>query len=89
MSLPTVYSTLTLLKKEGLIRELEFNNADNRYEANTSDHLNLVCLGCRKMFDFKKGKFASTEKIQSAAGFLVTGMRFEYYGYCKECKPTC
>ena len=52
ISMSTVYYTLDMMKKEGLIRELEYYDMDNRYEINVSDHINLVCTRCRKITDF-------------------------------------
>ena len=52
ISMSTVYYTLDMMKKEDLIRELEYYETDNRYEINVSDHINLVCTRCRKMTDF-------------------------------------
>ena len=52
ISMSTVYYTLDMLKKEGLIRELEYYDTDNRYDINVSDHINLVCTRCRKITDF-------------------------------------
>jgi Fur family peroxide stress response transcriptional regulator len=43
VSMSTVYYTLDLLKREGLIGELEFYDKDNRYDVNLADHVNLIC----------------------------------------------
>jgi len=85
ISLSTVYYTLDILKREGLIKELEFCDKDNRYEGDISDHLNLVCTECRKIEDFKARLPVSSELVEDKTGFKVGGMRFEYYGLCKEC----
>ena len=37
VSMSTVYYTLDVLKKEGLIQELDFYDRDNRYDINVSD----------------------------------------------------
>lgn len=46
ISLSTVYYTLNELTKQGIIKMLEFDKMENRYEGNTFNHLNLVCIGC-------------------------------------------
>ncbi len=48
ISLSTVYYTLDMLKREGLIRELEFYDRDNRYDITVSNHLNLICMNVWK-----------------------------------------
>ena len=82
----TVYYTLNLLKKEGLIKEIEFYDKANKYDANTSNHLNLICMKCGKIEDYKGALHVSFDKVEEKTGFKAHEMRFEYYGYCKECK---
>jgi Fur family peroxide stress response transcriptional regulator len=52
IALSTVYGILAELTKNGIIKALEFNERDNRYEANLSQHINLVCLRCGKISDY-------------------------------------
>jgi Fe2+ or Zn2+ uptake regulation protein len=85
ISMSTVYYTLDMMKKEGLIRELEYYDTDNRYDINVSDHINLVCTECRKITDFT-GDFPSFSKaVEKETGFKPESMRFEYYGICRNC----
>jgi Fe2+ or Zn2+ uptake regulation protein len=86
ISLSTVYYTLDILKREGLIRELEFDDLDNRYEGDVSDHLNLVCKGCGKIEDFQAASPVPPESVEKRTGFKVDGVRLEYYGYCRKCR---
>lgn len=86
ISMSTVYYTLDMMKKEGLIRELEYYHKDNRYEINISDHINLVCTRCGKITDFT-GKVPSFSKaVEKETGFKPARMRFEYYGICRNCE---
>jgi len=52
ISLSTVYYTLNELSRHGIIKMLEFDKMENRYEGNFSHHLNLVCLGCGNILDY-------------------------------------
>ncbi|MBZ0155979.1 MAG: transcriptional repressor [Alphaproteobacteria bacterium] len=85
ISMSTVYYTLDMLKREGLIRELEFYDRDNRYDINASPHLNLVCTKCGKIEDFEGEVPAFSEVVEKRTGFKAMNLRFEYYGLCKEC----
>jgi Fe2+ or Zn2+ uptake regulation protein len=85
-SMSTVYYTLDMLKKEGLIQELEFYDSDNRYDVNLSHHINLICTKCGKIEDLTEAVPFSSEMIEAQTGFRPVGMRFEYYGYCKGCR---
>ena len=86
ISMSTVYYTLDILKKEGLIRELEFYDRENRYDVNVSNHLNLICMKCGMIEDFNQDLPVSAQKVEKETGFLPFQMRFEYYGYCKKCR---
>ena len=85
LSLSTVYYTLNELSKHGIIKTLEFDSMENRYEGNTSDHLNLVCVGCGKIEDYVKPLPVSPGEVEKQTGFKPNEVRFEYYGYCREC----
>ncbi len=85
ISMSTVYYTLKLLKEEGLIKELEFYEQENRYESNMTDHVDLICAECGKIENFDGGISLSRASIEASTGFKAHKMRFEYYGLCKEC----
>jgi Fe2+ or Zn2+ uptake regulation protein len=85
ISMSTVYYTLDMLKREGLIKELEFYDRNNRYDINVSDHINLICRNCGKIEDFTGELPLSSEVIEKQTGFHPMGMRYEYYGYCRKC----
>jgi Fur family peroxide stress response transcriptional regulator len=86
ISLSTVYYTLDMLKRSRLIKELEFDDGNSRYEGDISDHLNLVCTRCGKIEDFEAAKPVSMEKVEKETGFRPDSVRFEYYGLCRECR---
>jgi Fur family transcriptional regulator, peroxide stress response regulator len=83
VSMSTVYYTLDMLKKEGLIQELEFYN---RYDVNVANHINLICKKCGRIEDLPGGITLSYAKVQQKTDFQPVGMRYEYYGYCKDCR---
>ena len=85
LSLATVYNTLQVLTSNGLIKMLTFRE-DNRYEANLSFHINLICTSCGKIQDFEAGSHISPEEIHEKIGFEVKSYRMEYHGLCSECK---
>ncbi len=86
VSMSTVYYTLDVLKKEGLIQELEFYDQDNRYDINISNHINLICKKCGRIEDLSGGTSLSYMQIQQKTDFQPVAMRYEYYGYCKDCR---
>ena len=86
LSLSTVYSTLNELSKHGIIKTLEFDRMENRYEANMREHINLICKACKKIMDYKPPFIIDSDEIVKRCRFQVTDSRFEYYGYCEECR---
>ena len=86
LSLSTVYSTLNKLSQDGIIKMLEFDKMENRYEGNIAVHINLVCKGCGKIKDYRLPVTINTKEVAKEAHFSVVDTRFEYYGYCQECR---
>ena len=86
LSFSTVYLTLNELSKHGIIKMLEFDRMENRYDGNTGEHINLVCRGCHKILDYQVPPILNSKEVVKKARFWVTETRLEYYGYCAECK---
>ena len=85
VSLSTVYATLGELSQQGLIKNLEFDQLENRCEVNLEEHINLVCKLCGKITDYHIPPSLEPKDIAREAGFIVTDTRMEYYGYCRNC----
>ncbi len=86
LSFSTVYLTLNELSKHGIIKMLEFDRMENRYDGNIKDHINLICKGCRKIMDYQAPPILQTKDAAKKAQFWFTETRLEYYGYCSECR---
>jgi len=88
LSLSTVYRTLQVLKKLGLVEELHFDEAHHHYEIKpSSEHHHLVCLGCGKVVEFKCPLSPKMkEDIAREKGFEVTGVEIRMTGYCPKCR---
>ena len=87
ISLSTIYYTLNEFSKNGIISILEFEKTDNRHEGNTESHIHLICKQCKNIIDVFP-KFFNPGKMIKNIDFLVTDTRFEYYGYCTECRES-
>jgi len=85
LSLSTVYATLKEFSSNGIIKPLEFDQMENRYDINTSEHINLICKHCGAIFDYNLPVIIEPKEIALNAGFFVTDTRMEYYGYCLDC----
>ena len=87
LSLSTTYATLNELSRLGIIKTLQFDSMENRYEGNLEEHLNLICERCGEILDYEAPHVADRQEIERKTGFSVTGTRLEYYGYCRNCDP--
>ncbi len=85
ISLSTVYATLKEFSEHGLIKSLEFDRMENRFDGNLSEHINLVCRKCGAISDFDLPSSIEPKDIMRKSGFVVTDTRMEYYGYCRNC----
>lgn len=86
LSLSTTYATLDQLSAHGIIKTLRFDTMENRYEVNIEEHVNLICDGCGKIFDYAVSAPADPKEVEKRTGFSVSDTRLEYYGYCEECR---
>ena len=86
ISLATVYNTLGILHRSKLIKVIEFEGKENRYDTNIAPHINLICTECGSISDLEEGCPNSPERVREELGFDVTDYRMEYYGVCVRCR---
>lgn len=86
VSLATVYNTLGTLVRVDLLKLIDFESMDNRYDRDPGPHINLICTACGGIEDFGRGYPASPEEVKAEAGFDVRDVRMEYYGECAGCR---
>jgi Fur family peroxide stress response transcriptional regulator len=81
----TVYNTLNLMARLGLLVELKRDEGAVRYETDTSPHANLICLRCGQVEDAPL--LASVEvRMPEEDGFDTRYVRVDLYGYCARCQ---
>jgi Fur family transcriptional regulator, ferric uptake regulator len=90
--LVTVYRTIDLLKKHGLIDELDLLHlrGDRHYYETHGprDHIHVACLKCGKVREFESRLYEQLkEQIARDFHMKVTVSRTEVGGYCAECLP--
>ena len=85
LSLSTAYATLNELSSNGIIKMLQFDRMENRYDVDLSDHINLICKRCGTIIDYNIPAPLEPKDIARKSGFIVTDTRMELHGYCREC----
>ena len=88
----TVYRTLDLLKRNGLIDELDLlhlRGGQHFYESHgPRDHIHVACLKCGTVREVESELYEKLKKqIEKDCGIEITTARTEVGGYCKNCKP--
>jgi len=89
----TVYRTLNLLKRHGLVDELDLlhiGGGGHYYEQRPlRQHLHLGCLNCGTVEEFASPLFDRIKgQIQRELGFQVAFARVEIGGYCRTCQAS-
>ncbi len=87
----TVYRTLAMLKKYGLVDELDLMHLEGEkhyYEARTTrDHLHLACIKCGRIQEFQSSLFEKLKgQIERERRFRIQIVRLEAGGTCDRCQ---
>jgi Fe2+ or Zn2+ uptake regulation protein len=88
LSLSTVYRTLQILKKLGLVAEVHFDEDHHHYEVRPAiEHHHLVCLGCGRVIEFQYPLARLVKKnVPQARDFEIAGSEVRITGYCPVCR---
>jgi Fur family ferric uptake transcriptional regulator len=86
----TVYRTIDLLKKRGLIDELDLMHLTGEkhfYEVKTHrDHVHLACFQCGRIEELTTPLFEKLEgEMARQSGFEIQVVRLEVGGMCQAC----
>ena len=85
----TVYRTLDVLAKAGLVVEHDFGEGFKRYEPYSamSHHEHLVCVDCGRVIEFTSERIERMKAlIADEHGFQHHHHRLEIYGVCRDCQ---
>jgi len=87
----TVYRNLAMLKKHGLVDELDLLHLEggkHYYEARTTrDHIHLACVKCGRIQEFESSLFEKLKgQIERDRQFRISTVRVEAGGLCDRCQ---
>ena len=87
----TVYRTLNLLKRQGLVDELDLMHMQGEkhfYERRPQrDHIHMACLRCGKIMEFVSDVFDKLKRqVEKDCSFQILVSRLEIGGYCNSCR---
>jgi Fur family ferric uptake transcriptional regulator len=85
----TIYRTLDVLVRSGLVRAHDFGEGFKRYEPmpQQANHEHLICLRCSKVVEFQNDRLERMIPIiADEHAFQHQRHRVEVYGLCRECR---
>ncbi len=87
IDLVTLYRTLAVFEKSGILRRVDLHKDAVFYEINKDHHHHIVCTNCDKIEDFENreiekiiGKIAKKSTFKS-----IKNHSLELFGVCKSC----
>jgi len=88
IGLVTIYRTLDILAKLGLICELHAGGSCRSYTTGASEHHHhLICTNCGKVVDFSGYDLSELEqRLSQETGFEIEDHLLEFVGLCQACQ---
>ena len=83
LSKTTIYNTLNTLMDAGLVKLVNIDNNETRYDAITDDHGHFKCESCGEVFDFNLD--FSSFSIEGLNNFKVNHKDVYFKGLCPDC----
>lgn len=88
LSRTTVYNTLKLFHKHGLVETITIENEELRYDADVNDHLHFKCNCCGTVSDipYEKTEIVYKSFAQNLPiGFSLSKIQTCIWGTCSSC----
>ncbi|KXO16862.1 transcriptional repressor [Peptoniphilus sp. GNH] len=91
VGIATVYRTILLFEKLGIIYKISFDDGAIRYELksekNEHRHHHLICLSCNKVIEVKLDLLDALESsVEKSEKFKIVDHNLKFYGYCSDCQ---
>jgi Fur family transcriptional regulator, ferric uptake regulator len=90
ISLSTIYRTVKLMARMGILRELEFAEGHKHYELNQPyphHHHHLICVKCNKTIEFKSDSILKIgSKTSEKEGFHLLDCQLLIHAICPQCQ---
>ena len=97
IGLTTVYRTLDLLARMGIVTKLTLGDGQSRYEFKSREkvdhHHHLICTGCGKIIDYSEFLDEelslvkkTEERLAKKYNFMIQDHNIEFLGLCEKCK---
>ncbi|MCG8499331.1 MAG: transcriptional repressor [Firmicutes bacterium] len=89
IGLATVYRTLQLFEKVGVLQHISLDDGCMRYEMadpeQKYEHQHLICEVCSDVIEIREDMAFFAEKVFLQKGFRITTHQVKAFGICKKC----
>uniref|UniRef100_B8HRG8 Ferric uptake regulation protein n=1 Tax=Cyanothece sp. (strain PCC 7425 / ATCC 29141) TaxID=395961 RepID=B8HRG8_CYAP4 len=90
ISLSTIYRTVKLMARMGILRELELAEGHKHYELNQPypyHHHHLICIKCNKTIEFKSDAVLKIgSKTAQKEGYHLLDCQLSIHAICPQCQ---
>ena len=85
LSIGTVYTNLRLFEEQGLVIRVANVNGNERYDANTKDHVHFVCDKCGSVIDIMDADITAAKKACQVGQAKISSIQIILHGTCEKC----
>ncbi|MCR5176634.1 MAG: transcriptional repressor [Anaerovibrio sp.] len=87
LSLATVYKTLEMYIRIGLVQRVDMGEDSCRYDANMDNHLYIRCDKCGKVMALTDIDDSSLlADVSKVSGYTIRHRQLFFYGQCSQCQ---
>lgn len=90
VGLATIYRTLNLLVRSGLVTAVDLGEGHSHFEPEWKEtaHGHLICLSCGRVQEFAQaGIQDAVKRIGEEKGYRLDKFSLQVFGYCRACEP--
>jgi len=88
IGLGTVYRNLDLQAKLGIIRKLEVDGKQKRFDGDITQHYHIRCIKCNRVDDiFIKMERGLEKSAASCCDYKILDHHVQFSGICSKCLP--
>lgn len=86
MSLATVYKTMEIFAKIGVVQVLQCEEESHRFDFNVSPHAHIRCTVCNRVDDVGVDMEALKQMAAKETNYKVDGIGLSFTGICADCQ---
>jgi len=89
IGLATIYRTLSLLVRSGLVTAVDLGEGHSHFEPewNETAHGHLICLSCGRVQEFAQaGIQDAIHRIGEEKGYRLDKFSLQVFGFCRDCE---